>query len=128
MPHRILVVDDEESILFALAEYFAKCGYEVDCAREFQEAVSLLDHAHYSVAIVDLRLTGIDGVEGLELIEHMRERHSDTRTILLTAYGSPEIEAEARSRGVDVMLNKPRPLKEMAGVVSDLLPKRTDSQ
>ena len=121
MPERILVVDDEESILFALMEYFTKCGYEVDCAKEVEEAQALLTKARYAVALVDLRLTGIDGVEGLEFIEYLRKQSPETRTILLTAYGSAEIEQEARKRGVDMLLHKPSPLQEMARVVADLL-------
>ncbi|MCI0490267.1 MAG: response regulator [Blastocatellia bacterium] len=124
MPDRILVVDDEESILFALMEYFTKCGYEVDCAKEVEEARTLLNGPRYSVAIVDLRLTGVDGVEGLEFIEYLRELSPETRTILLTAYGSVEIEQEARRRGVDIFLHKPKPLHEMAQVVSDLLARK----
>ena len=127
MPDKILVVDDEESILFALMEYFTKCGYEVDCAREIEEALALLTTARYSVAIVDLRLTGVDGVEGLEFIELLRKQSPKTRAILLTAYGSPEIEREALNRGVDILLHKPKPLHEMARVVADLLAERDEN-
>ena len=124
MPDRILVVDDEESILFALKEYFTKCGYEVDCAGEVEEARSLMTDSRYSVAIVDLHLTGLDGVEGLELIEYLRQLSPETGTILLTAYGSAEIEQEARNRGVDRFLHKPKSLGEMAEVVADLLKRK----
>ena len=128
MADRILVLDDEESILFAVMEYFTKCGYDVDCAKEIDEALALLNTARYSVAIVDLRLAGVDGEEGLEFIENLRERHPETRAILLTAYGSPEIEKEALGRGVDVLLHKPKPLQDMARIVADLLADRTENQ
>ena len=58
---RMLVVDDEEPILFAMREYFSTCGYEVDCARELEEAEALISNVQYALVIADMRLTGIQG-------------------------------------------------------------------
>jgi len=120
---RILIVDDEQPILFALREYFTTFHYEVDCARELQEALALLSRGRYDVVIADLRLTGSRGAEGLEIIGHVRQHAPGTRVILLTAYGSAEMEAEARLRGVDAFLHKPKPLPEIAQLVKGLLAK-----
>ena len=123
MAHRILVVDDEEPILFALREYFTALGYDVDSAREAEEAESCLSTTLYDLVIADLRLCGSHGAQGLEVLTHARERAPETRTILLTAYGSPEVEREARQRGVDALLHKPKPLPEVAKIVVSLLGK-----
>jgi DNA-binding NtrC family response regulator len=117
MSNRILVVDDEDPILFAMKEYFMTQGYGVDCAREFEEAEALLANVCYSVVIADLRLTGINGVEGLELVVSVRQRSPQTRIIILTAYGSPETEKEALRRGVDAFLRKPIPLPQLAQIL-----------
>jgi DNA-binding response OmpR family regulator len=119
--HRILIIDDEEPILFAMREYFEVLGYRVDCAQEAEEAEALLAHVRYDAVIADLRLTGIYRTEGLGIIASVRERCPWARTVLLTAYGSPEIEAEARRLGVDSFLHKPKPLTEVAEVVAGLL-------
>jgi DNA-binding response OmpR family regulator len=121
MPHRILVVDDEEPILFALREYFTALGYEVDAAREAEEAESCLARTRYDLVIADLRLCGSHGAQGLDVLTRAREHAPSTRTILLTAYGSPEVEREARHRGVDALLHKPKPLPEVARIVVGLL-------
>jgi len=121
MAQRLLLIDDEEPILFALREYFTAYGYEVDCAREMEEAEALLANVPYAAVIADLRLTGSHGAEGLEIIGYVRERCPWTRIILLTAYGSPEVEAEARRRGVDSFLHKPKPLPEVAQIVYALV-------
>jgi two-component system response regulator (stage 0 sporulation protein F) len=71
--------------------------------------------------IADLRLTGSHGTEGLELVEYVRQHQPLTRVIILTAYGSPEIEREARQRRVDAFLHKRMSLPEVAQVVADLL-------
>lgn len=120
MSPRILVVDDEEPILFAISEYFEPLGYQVDCARELEEAEALLAHLRYALLIVDLRLTGIHSNEGLELVRFARERSPWTRIIVLTGYGSADMEAEALDRGVDAFLHKPRPLSELAAIVAEL--------
>jgi CheY-like chemotaxis protein len=117
----MLVVDDEESIGFSVRRYFMKRGFEVDCARELGEAEALLDGSRYDILIADLRLTGVHEAEGLELTGYARERCPWIRTILLTAYGSPELEAEAKSRGVDAVLRKPKSLPDLAQVVFGLL-------
>lgn len=120
MKPRLLVVDDEESILSAIRDYFEPRGYEVDCARELEEAEALLSHIRYSLMIADLRLTGVQGNEGLELIRFARERSPWTRTIVLTGYGSTEIEMEAIGRGVDAFLQKPQPLAHLAAIAANL--------
>jgi DNA-binding response OmpR family regulator len=121
MPQRLLLIDDEEPILFALREYFTAYGYDVDCAREMEEAEALLANVPYAAVIADLRLTGSHGAEGLEIIGYVRERCPWTRIIILTAYGSTEVEAEARRRGVDSFLHKPKPLPEVAQIVYALV-------
>jgi DNA-binding response OmpR family regulator len=121
MPTRILVVDDEESIAFALQRYFRARGLEVDCAGELEEAQALLVNDRYSLVIADLRLTGVHGAEGLEVLSFVREHAPWTRTILLTAYGSDELESEALRRGADAVLRKPKPLPDLAQVVFSLV-------
>jgi DNA-binding NtrC family response regulator len=124
MSNRILVIDDEEPILYVMKEYFTTQAFEVDCARELEEAEALLANLSYAVVIADLRLTGIHGVEGLELVAYVRERCPRTRIIILTAYGSPEVEQEAMQRGVDAFLRKPIPLPQLAQIVFGLTENR----
>jgi DNA-binding NtrC family response regulator len=121
MPPPILIVDDEESILFAMQEYFTALGYDVDCARELGDAKVLLAHRSYAVAISDLRLTGNPGTEGLALLDYIRQHYPATRVIILTAYGLPETEQEARRRGAEAFLHKHMSLPEVAHVLATLL-------
>lgn len=117
----ILVVDDEKTITFAIQNYFTRRGYRVDCAQELEEAEALMANVRYDVVIADLRLTGVHGSEGLEIVRSVRERYPKTRVILLTAYGSPEIEAAAIRYGVHSFLQKPKPLAELAQVVYNVV-------
>ena len=117
MSHRILVVDDERSISGAMKDYFTAHGYNVDCAFELEEAIDQLSRASYSVVIADLRLSGLDGTEGLRIVEYVRGNCPWTGMILLTAYGNPEVEREAIRLGVDAFLRKPKPLAQIAQIV-----------
>ncbi|MGH8729521.1 MAG: response regulator [Burkholderiales bacterium] len=123
MEKRLLIVDDEEPILFAMREYFEGSGYAVDCAHDERSAGTYLAAGEYAVLIVDLRLSGFDGEEGLEIIERVRQISPTTRTIMLTAYGSPQVEARARLLGADAFLQKPMPLAKIAEVVVALIEK-----
>lgn len=119
--YRMLIVDDEESICFAMSEYFRMQGFHVDCAQEVEEAEALLVKECYSIVIADLRLTGIFNMGGLEVIKFVHERCPGTRVIVLTAYGSPEMETETRKHGIDAFLHKPQPLPEVAQIVYGLV-------
>jgi DNA-binding NtrC family response regulator len=101
--------------------YFATIGYEADCARNTQEAQALLSEGAYAVLITDLRLTGSDDTDGLGIARFALQRYPSLRSILLTAYGTPEIEKLARDSGISVCLSKPRPLDEIMEIVSELL-------
>lgn len=125
MEHRILVVDDEEPILFAMREYFESQGYHVDCARELEEAQALLANVGYAAVVADLRLTGVRGTEGLDIVACVRERCPSTCVVLLTAYGSDTIEEEARRRGADAFLRKPKPLSEVVQLLMSLIEARS---
>jgi DNA-binding response OmpR family regulator len=118
---RILVVDDEESICLAMKEYLEHRGHEVDCVGRRVEAEGLLAPGRYAVVIADLRLSASEPQGGLQLLRRVRECCPQTRTVLLTAYGSPEAEAEARRLGVDALLAKTEGLREVASVVRGLL-------
>jgi CheY-like chemotaxis protein len=118
---RILVVDDEESICFSMSEYFSLQGYKVDTANEIDEAEKLIESTPYGVVIQDLRLTTARSPEGLEIIKFIRDVTPQTRVIVLTAYGSVEMEEEARRCGADAFLRKPKPLSQVAQVVQGLL-------
>jgi len=121
VPRKLLVVDDEESICFSMSEYFSQHGFKVDTAREMEEAEGLLKNTEYKVIIQDLRLGATRHPDGIEIIKMVHQRNPDTRIVVLTSYGSAEVEAEARSAGADAFLRKPKPLSQVAQVVQGLI-------
>lgn len=120
-PERILIVDDEDLIVLSMRRYFERLGYTVDSAYELEEAQALLAAYRYDLVIADLRLTGIGGVEGLQIVSDVHRRSADTRVILLSAFGTPEIERESYNRGADAFLHKPKAMMEIANIARALL-------
>jgi DNA-binding response OmpR family regulator len=118
---RILIVDDEDLIVLAMRRYFEGLGYAVDSAYELEEAQALLASSQYDLVIADLRLTGIGGAEGLQIVSDVHNRSTNTRVILLSAFGTPEIERESYNRGADAFLHKPKAMMEIASIARTLL-------
>ncbi len=119
-PH-LLVVDDELSICFSMKEYFSHSGFIVDTAHEMDEAEQLVSNGDYEVIIQDLRMGETSNPDGLEIIRMAHQRNPNTRIVVLTAYGSSEVEIEAKRYGADAFLRKPQPLSQLAQVVRGLI-------
>ena len=121
MSYRILVVDDEEAVGLVLREYFRGLGHSVDVASELAEAKAMVAARGYDVVLSDLRLTGLHGAEGFELLSYLRVCHPQTRSIILTAYETPAVANEARERGASLVLSKPHPLPALARTIERLM-------
>jgi DNA-binding response OmpR family regulator len=122
---RLLVVDGEESICFSMKEYFTMHGYCVDTAQDMEEAEQLVEATDYDVVIEDLRLGPAQKPDGLEMIKFIRDHNSHARIVVLTAYGSTEMEKEALGCGADAFLRKPKPLSHVAQVIQGLIESRS---
>lgn len=113
MPDRLLVVDDERAVRLAMKRYFELHGLCVDAASEKEEAIALMENRQYDFLVADLRLSGTYGVEGLDLIRFARSQQEGIRIVLLTAYGTAELERDAFAGGADAVRAKPIPLAKL---------------
>jgi DNA-binding response OmpR family regulator len=118
---QLLIIDDEESICFSMSEYFSQHGFKVDTAHEMEEAEALIAKTDYEVIIQDLRLDLTRKAEGIEIIKLIHDRRPETRIIVLTSFGTAELEEMARCAGADAFLHKPKPLSHVAEVINGLM-------
>ena len=117
----VLIVDDEPTVLSAVSDYMRAYGFPVDEAQELEEAEALLVTSEYAIVIADIRLSGMHGREGLELLRFVRQQCPAARVIVMTADGDDHLEREARRRGADTFLEKPLPLSDLLLEVHRLL-------
>lgn len=113
---RILLVDDEESVLFAINEYLTLRGHEVYRAADVEAAAALLTQHRFACVVTDLHLGPARGADGFEVARLARDAGA-TRIVLLTAHGSDEVVREARARGIERVIAKPVRLAELEQVV-----------
>jgi DNA-binding response OmpR family regulator len=112
---RILIVDDEKSIMFAMSHYFKGHGFDVDCAGDAESARLFLNDRQYALAIVDIHLQGRAGMDGLDLAEWICGE-TETPVIVMTALETPETEQRAARMGVRSFVKKPARLAHLANV------------
>lgn len=118
---KMLIIDDEPAIRFAMSRYFRHIGYRVDCAQNLIEAKTRLLTEIYSIVIADLRLAWDGNLDGLEIVKSIHQQHPGTPIIVLSAYRSAEIENDLSQYGDVTFLHKPKPLPEVAQIVASLL-------
>jgi two-component system response regulator GlrR len=107
---RILVVDDDNSLLELLKMRLESAGYEVTAATKEEEAIEAAKGQIFDLSIVDLRLAQKDGIS---LMEELHLIVPDMPVIILTAHGSIESAVEAMKRGASSYLTKPFEPQEM---------------
>jgi len=119
-PKKILIVDDENSILITLKSALKRKGVEIITTTRIEEAEYAMKNTFFDVVLADIRLTGVLGREGLELLSYIRDESPGTEVIIMTAYGSPEIEQEAYEKGAYFYFDKPIDLRVLDEQLSKL--------
>jgi two-component system response regulator HydG len=104
---RILLVDDEEAIVFAFGKILKNSSVEIDQAQSLDEVNNLLGTHTYIAVITDLRLSGVDDMDGLVVIRECRRRMPEAKIISITAYGGDEVERAVYDAGADSYMEKP---------------------
>lgn len=117
MTARILLVDDERSILMTLTAILQKNGFTVTSAASAQEAKQKLAHSTFDLVITDLKMES-DGA-GFEVVKSALQQPYKPATLLLTAYPVPRQEWAAH--GADGLLEKPTEMAALLKTISHLL-------
>src|SRR5919204_2851140 len=122
---RILVVDDERSVLDACARALTRHGYEVRAAGGGAEALELLGAETFDLLLTDVKMPDIDG---LELLRRASALDPHLTVVVLTGHGTIDIAIESIKLGVRGFVLKPFTLQELAEVIADALEKTRQAQ
>ena len=114
---RVLIVDDESLIRWALAETLIDHGYDVMEAGDGKQALAVFKDPSEPVEVVmlDYRLPD---TTGLKLLAAIRGLSPDSRVVMMTAYGTADVVAEAMRLGAFCVVNKPIEMQDVADLVS----------
>ncbi len=120
MKRNILVVDDEEFLLYPIKEMLEKyCDtFSVLTAEDGLTATEKLKENEISLVVTNLRMPGLNG---FELLDHIKAHYPHIPVIILTGYGNIEKEKLARAKGAAAYIRKPFKLEELTGAISTFL-------
>ena len=124
---KVLIVDDEETLTWSMAKSLSKDKdkFEVIIANNGGEAVNLLKKNEIDIVISDIRMPDING---LDLLVKIRKEYPKTRVIIMTAYGSSDVQREANRRGSLFYVEKPFEISDIRKIIIDLLGKKKGFQ
>jgi len=115
---RILIVDDDENIRSTMQTILEDEGYLVDLAATGKEAVEMTQQAIYNIALLDIRLPDMEGVELLKL---MKDYVPKTRKIMVTGYPSLQNAVTAVNKNADAYLIKPVDIEKLLSLIREQL-------
>ncbi|NJD57698.1 MAG: sigma-54-dependent Fis family transcriptional regulator [Nitrospirae bacterium] len=121
MSHRILIAEDEAISRKHLIYALEKEGYEVTGATDGLEAFALFDQNTYDVVIADIKMPGMDG---LTLLDKIKDKDPDMDVIIITGFGSIESAVEAMRKGASEYVTKPFNLDELNLKIAKVLKKK----
>ncbi|MDT8421288.1 MAG: nitrogen regulation protein NR(I) [Desulfuromonadales bacterium] len=111
---RILVADDEESIRWVLSKALKKKGFSVDLAADGHQALSLFRSNSYDLAILDIKMPGI---QGLDLLQQFHSERPDILVVIMTAESTMENAVAAMKHGAYDYLTKPFDLDALDAII-----------
>jgi DNA-binding NtrC family response regulator len=105
--HRVLVVDDEPALRFAYGRLLEKELFNVDICETIEDATACIKKNNYFAVISDVRFAGSDNTDGIHFVSIVRKEQPLSEVILVTGYGSDELEKTARKLGASHYYEKP---------------------
>jgi len=118
----MLVIDDDDAIALNAPHLFRDLQWQIDVARDLEQAAQSLDGRQYDVVLLDVALTGAPIAAGILLIETARRSQPSARLVVLSAFGSREVVDAAARRGADRFLHKPLSFGEIDAELRSLFP------
>lgn len=110
----ILVLDDEPIVGKRLKPALAKSGYDVDVVESGAEALKLIDERTYDIVVTDIRMEGVDG---LDVLRHVRTRTPRTLVIMITGFATVEVARQALTMGAFDFIAKPFKLDDLRATI-----------
>ncbi|MEB3101859.1 response regulator [Ferviditalea candida] len=118
--NKVLIVDDQNGIRILLVEVFSSEGYETFQASNGKQALEIVKNHAPDIVLLDMKIPGMDG---LEILKHIKNIDSETKVIMMTAYGELDMIKEATELGALMHFTKPFDIDELRMAVNSQLGK-----
>ncbi|TKH45406.1 two-component system response regulator [Paenibacillus terrae] len=115
---KVLIVDDQNGIRILLMEVFGSEGYETFQAANGKIALEIVEKEPPDLVLLDMKIPGMDG---LEILKHLKTMNPDIKVIMMTAYGELDMIKEATELGALMHFTKPFDIDEMRIAVNKQL-------
>ena len=115
----ILVVDDDKKITMGLQGFFTTLGYDMLTALDGNEALKIIDSVTLDLILLDVRMPGVDGIQ---ILKHVRKDKPKTKVIIMTAYDE-EVKSEIEKIGIDGFFAKPIDVAQLIGRIRYVIDK-----
>jgi DNA-binding NtrC family response regulator len=111
----VLVLDDEPIVGKRLKPALEKSGFEVECFEDPTAALQRFEEKPFDIVVTDLRM---EGMNGIQILEHLMAHSENTRVILITGYATVEVAREALVKGAFDFISKPFKPKDLRAVIN----------
>ncbi len=114
MKERILIVEDDPAMNLGMYHFLRSSGYEVKSCEDGTKALEIIESDKFDIAIIDLKLPGVDG---LTLLKHIKSKSPQTGVIIITAFAEVKTAVQAIKDGAFDYIAKPFTNEELFLVI-----------
>jgi two-component system response regulator (stage 0 sporulation protein F) len=124
LKRKVLIVDDQNGIRVLLMEVFSNEGYDTYQASNGKLALEIVRNVTPDLVLLDMKIPGMDG---LDILKHIKNMNPDIKVIMMTAYGELDMIKEATDLGAIMHFTKPFDIDELRMAVNNQLRNQSNS-
>lgn len=121
---KILIIEDERAIRNVLRNILSdeNKSYQIEEAEHGKQAIDMMAESEFDLALCDIKMPGMDGIE---VLDHIRKNHPDTAVIMISGHGDLDTAVESMRKGAYDYISKPPDLNRLLGTVRNALDKHS---
>lgn len=116
----ILLIEDDEIVLKSVAKFLKSNNYDVELTRSGEEALEKVQNKRFDLAVADVRMPGIDGIETIKRIREVNQRlnHPAIPEVIITGFMDTEAQKQAQDLGITDYIYKPFATTEFIEIIA----------
>jgi DNA-binding response OmpR family regulator len=115
---RIMIIEDNEEMRSLLKDFLEEEGFKIDSVSNGVDALGRLSRGYFDLVVTDIRMPGLSG---LDILPKIRRLNPGAPIIVMTAYGSDDLQRRSLERGATIYLEKPIHLSQLRTMICELI-------